>query len=80
MALPVPIKITTKKTTRTEFQIELDNRIIIIAMRSLGYVIPDNAQVVFNVPGGADWANTEIEISKDDPVTLSWVETKETSS
>ena len=34
--------------------------------------LPENAKVVFQVPGGGDWSNTEIEI---DCLEVEWKET-----
>jgi hypothetical protein len=44
--------------------------------RGVSYRVPDNAEVIFHVPGGADWSHTDFDIDASTPVTLRW-ETQE---
>lgn len=37
---------------------------------------PDNATVVVHVPGGGDWSNTDLHITEDNPVFITWVKTE----
>lgn len=45
-----------------------------------GISIPSDAKVSvkFSVPGGGDWSNTDIEISDENPITITIVKTDDT--
>jgi hypothetical protein len=36
--------------------------------------LPANARLYFHVPGGGDWSNGDVDISKDNPIHISWTE------
>ena len=38
---------------------------------------PPNCAVYMMVPGGGDWSNTSLDVGKDNPVVLQWVEVTE---
>jgi len=37
-----------------------------------GEPIPSNAEITFRVPTGGDRSGTNVEITEDDPITISW--------
>jgi hypothetical protein len=57
--------------TRRSFRIEL-NRERLLAMLRCELDIPSDAHIIFSVPGGADWSNTNIDIDDAHPVVVSW--------
>lgn len=67
--------ITTTVTSRHRINLERDD--IVRALHALLSVnLPPDATIEFNVPGGGDWSNTSIDISRDNPIVVSWSETK----
>jgi len=47
----------------------------IISMLRKRWDIPDDAEVMFRVPGGADWSGTNIDIDDENPVIVWYIET-----
>lgn len=41
-------------------------------LRTRGMALPANASIYFVVPGGGDWSNTSIDISRDHPIYVEW--------
>lgn len=39
-----------------------------------------NAQITFEVPGGGNWSNQTIDIDAENPITITVVDRKETTS
>lgn len=67
----------TETTTVRERCIELTGDDIRGLLRDkLGIEIPASAKVSVMVPGGGNWANTDLEIDKDRPLEVVWTETE----
>lgn len=72
------VKTRTRVTRNCE--IRLNRRDILEAVRQElkaqgnAQAIPDNAEIEFFVPGGADWSNISIDIDDENPVVISWTE------
>ena len=67
---PPKVKITTVATTTVTRKMELTAEHIRAAFN-----LPERAKVEFVVPGGGDWSNCGIVLSKDTPVVVTWTET-----
>lgn len=39
-----------------------------------GTAPPAGAKIYVSVPGGGDWSNTDLDISKENPLIIEWVE------
>ena len=39
---------------------------------------PADAEIVFVVPGGGNWAHSALEINSENPICVNWTETEET--
>lgn len=64
---------TSAVTSRSERKsLELSREHIVALLRSIGVNIPLGAEVNFDVPGGADWSNSTIEISRETPIVVHW--------
>lgn len=64
------------KRTRIEesFEIKLTGADILKLIAAAGLHdgdIPKSAEVMFHVPGGADWSNCSLEVD-DYPITIQW--------
>lgn len=70
---------TTTKTVR-HCNLQLTSKDIVGLLQRAGYCVPDSATVVFDVPGGADWSNTTIDISAEHPIGVNWSDTKQNVS
>lgn len=64
----------TKKIITAEHTIELDSSAIRDMLNEQGAEIPEDAEVrIFvGVPGGGDWSNMDLSITKDCPVRVEW--------
>lgn len=51
----------------------IDNAELRDMLRQRGFSVPANARIYFSVPGGGDWSNTDIDIDKDNPISIEWV-------
>lgn len=65
-----------RRVITEDVTVGLDREDIIEALQKAGHDVPDNATVSFRVPGGGDWSNMSVEITRDDPVRVCW-KTKE---
>lgn len=65
----------TVVTTERRHEIIMDNTEIRELLRRAGYQIPAKARIYFTVPGGGDWSNTDVDITRDYPVTVEWTDT-----
>lgn len=41
-------------------------------LRTRGFNLPSNARIYFSVPGGGDWSNTDVDISREHPIYVEW--------
>ena len=64
----------TVHTVRTH-RMELTGAMILTA---LGIVHDAKVDVYFDVPGGADWSNTAIDIDSENPIVVTWKEEEDT--
>lgn len=64
----------TVVTTERLHQIIIDDTEIRELLRRAGYQIPAKAQIFFTVPGGGDWSNSSVDITREFPVTIEWTE------
>lgn len=66
----------TTKTTKTTVEItcvEIDDEQLIAMLNiTYGLGIPQGASVWVHIPGGGDWSNTTLSISKADPISVKW--------
>lgn len=76
------VNVTTTMETATTNIIEITGPLLVEMLIGLGYAVPRNAEVYVDVPGGADWSNTPLDVDGETPVKVRWrtnnVETKET--
>ena len=80
------INSTIRTTTQRRHEITLDGEAI-RALLSQGLVaqgldpLPHRGYAVtFTVPGGGDWSSTEIDITREHPITVSWTTTETETS
>jgi hypothetical protein len=68
--------IIESKVVRTEkrIQIELGFTVIRRLLEQEGVIIPSDAKITVQVPGGGDWSNTELDVDDKNPVVVEWVE------
>lgn len=59
-------------TTTKKFVATVDRKALLDLLNSSGAGIPENAEIYFQVPGGADWSNTAIDIDAENPVRIEW--------
>ncbi len=64
----------TVVTTERLHQIVIDDTEIRELLRRAGYQIPAKFQIFFTVPGGGDWSNSSVDITREYPVTIEWTE------
>lgn len=64
---------TVSTTTITQNTIELSRNDIIDLLRTKGLDIPDTCVVEFHVPGGGDYSNSDIVVSEQSPVSVTWM-------
>lgn len=69
-----PVVVTTQ-TVVTTTCFSLTGKDIIDLLRARGHTVPDDANVSFTIPGGGDWSNTELQISAEYPVEVSFSST-----
>lgn len=69
----VTVNVTSTKTTKKELVLTGD--LIVSLLAPLG--VPQDARVVFDVPGGGDWSNTSLDVDEDNPVYVRWKEESE---
>ena len=62
------------KVTKS-FQIVLDKKALLEILKSVGYTIPENADITVPVPGGGDWSNMILDIGTDSNIVIDWTET-----
>jgi hypothetical protein len=72
----VMLKIKERTTVTKQKELEIDHESLLALLRAAGYSVPEGADVVFHVPGGGDWSNVDVPVSKDDPVFVRWLETE----
>ncbi len=58
-------RVTTTTTKKVEGYITGDD------IKNM-FGLPSNASVFFSVPGGGDWCNTNIDITREDPIYVTW--------
>jgi len=58
-------KVMTTTTTRVEGYITAED------IKSK-FGLPGRSRVFFSVPGGGDWSNTDLDITQEDPVYVTW--------
>ena len=63
-------KITKNIITRVT--VDLSRKDIIEFLKNEYSDVPDNCSVVFHVPGGGDWSNTQADVTEENPVSVSW--------
>ena len=71
------MKIENDKTTITKRKISLNGKDIIELLNDPpldGVIVPVNASVTFEVPGGGNWSGTDLDIDDDYPVVVEWTE------
>lgn len=61
-------------TTERHNTVVLDNLEIRELLKRIGYQVPATAQIYFTVPGGGDWSNTTVDITKENPITIEWTD------
>ncbi len=75
------MKIAERVTTTTRIERNVDlGSVQIIDLLKGALDIPDNAEVYFTVPGGADWSNCKIDVDQENPITIRWVEVTESAA
>lgn len=65
-------------TTTKKFVATIDRKTLLDLLNSSGAGIPEGAEIYFQVPGGADWSNTVIDIDAENPVHIEWSTTETT--
>ena len=63
---------TTAIKKRTD--ILLNREDITAYLKTLGYDVPSDAEIVVPVPGGGDWSNTDLELSET-IIKISYIKT-----
>lgn len=74
------MKTIETKTTRVETRkrIELtEDSLRKLIKSATGEALPVGADIFVEVPGGGDWSNTSLYISKETPVIIAWTEVVE---
>ena len=70
-AADAPSKARTVVTTTTDVRIDLDHEALLGVLKT-AFDIPENAKLHVRVPGGGDWSNTDLTISDDVPLVLTF--------
>ncbi len=70
-------QITTHTRTTKRIEFALTREHIIELLRQAGHDIADDAEVVFQVPGGGDYSNCEVDVDGDSPIAVRWTVTEE---
>lgn len=71
----INLNVTKTITTRRQIRLEIHRAHIIQMVKELGYgLIPKDARIFVDVPGGGDWSNMELNIDDDRPVVVTWSE------
>lgn len=65
---------TTTETTRVSTILLTGKQIADMVCEVNGVRLSGRISVTFDVPGGADWSNTTLEIDEEHPVTVTWTE------
>lgn len=76
---------TRRQTIVRTGTLELDANDVLELLTRAGHIPPTPAadtslRVYFAVPGGGDWSNTDIDISKEHPIYVGWKITVESDS
>lgn len=72
MSSKIKIRIVTQIKRR--LTIRLTDQDILHFLREQGAAIPPEARITVMVPGGGDWSNTALDISKETPIEIEWSE------
>lgn len=70
----------TQVSRKTTHRISLSGSDIYHLLREHGLDVPDNASVVFCVPGGGDWSNVALDVDEENPVEVTWTVQEDTES
>lgn len=54
------------------YQVALTGETLVSILRDAGYEIPITADVEFDVPGGGDYSNCTLDVSRDYPLYIRW--------
>lgn len=63
---------TATTTISTEHVLTLNKHELLEALRDGGCSIPANCEITVRVPGGGDWSNTNLDISANSPICITW--------
>ncbi len=73
-AVSAEIKIRIVTQIKRRLTIQLTDQDILRLLREQGAAIPPEARITVMVPGGGDWSNTALDISKETPIEIEWSE------
>lgn len=71
--MDIPSKVTKTTDTSVVVELSIDDKAITKLLELAGHIIPKNAYIYIEVPGGGDWSNTDLKICKHYPVRVRWV-------
>jgi hypothetical protein len=78
VAASKPPKVRVQVASERTHSVSLGASELIDLLRAKGVDVPASAEVVFQVPGGADWSGSEVEVASteeanhDAVVTVRW--------
>lgn len=70
------LKLETITNTTVKCEVKIGDAALRLVLNEYGYAVPSSASITFRVPGGGDWSNTDVDVTTDNPITVSWVEHK----
>lgn len=68
----IELKVTKKISTRRQYRLEIDRSFIVNHIKDMGYILPRDAGIYVQVPGGGDYSNAQLDIDKDCPIIVTW--------
>lgn len=66
--MPFEEKEVPRPPDSTPMIVVVTRSVLIRAIREAGIDVPDNAQVTFQVPGGGDYSNCEVDLDDEEQV------------
>jgi len=72
METPINVNSSVEVVTISNYTLKLDDKILRDLLIHAGYDVPESLFVAVRVPGGGDWANTDLDIEPDCPVIVKW--------
>jgi hypothetical protein len=70
--LPLAVRREVQITRVERVRMKLAREDLVELLAAGGVHVPPDAKIQFTVPGGGDWSNAAIDISKTDPIEVTW--------